>query len=86
MRRHCTIGSIYTPVTKRCLKQMFVLFLLLEKAQITTNAKELLKEGFELVDDALLFLFATTAKAAYGRHQLIYIGAGSFDFSIAEGI
>ena len=65
---------------------VLVFFLLLEKAQIAANAKELLKEGLQLVDNPLLFLFATTAKAAHRWHKLVDIRASGLDFPIAEGI
>ena len=62
------------------------LLLLLKKAQIAANAKELLKESLQLVDNPLLFLFATTAKAAHRWHKLVDIRASGLDFPIAEGI
>ena len=63
---------------------LLVFFLLLEKAQIAANAKELLKEGLQLVYNTLLFLLATTAKAAYRRHQLINIGASIMPSAMAK--
>ena len=59
----------------------------LSKGCRATDAKILLKECLQFINDTLLFLgSATTAKARNRRHDFIDVCTGGFDFTITESI
>jgi hypothetical protein len=50
------------------------------------DTEKLLKKCLELINNALLFLSTSAAKAGNGRHQAINIRAGGLDFTVAGSI